>query len=125
MQDLVSLVYSETNGYSETVQQSVAELVFNRVKNADFPNDIYDVIYQQGQFESVYTGTIVPYSSIPEDQARDIERIINNAKTSNNTEGALFYYKPYQVTAQADAEIRTMPGVKIVENVVFMTTFPY
>lgn len=123
--DLISLVYSETNGYSENVQQGLVSVVFNRLKSSDFPNNIHDVVYQPSQFESVYTESLVSYDSIPENDRKSIENIIKKAQAEDNTGGARFYYKPYQVDSDADAQIRQMDGVTVIDDVVFMTTYPY
>lgn len=123
--DLISLVYSETNGYGLNAQQGVVSVVFNRLKSADFPNNIHDIIYQPGQFESVYSGKMISYDSIPENDRKSIECIIKNAQASDNTCGAMFYYKPYQVNPTEDEQIRKMQGVSVIDDVVFMTTFPY
>lgn len=124
-EDLISLVYSETQGYGSNAQQGVVSVIFNRLKSADFPNNIHDIIYQTGQFESVYAGYIIPYDSIPEGDRKSIECVIKNAQASDNTCGAMFYYKPYQVDQNEDEKIRQMQGVSVIDGVVFMTTFPY
>lgn len=123
--DLVCLVYSEANGYSSDVQQGVASVVFNRVKDVRFPSTIHDVVFQTSQFESVYTGTLVPYDSIPDTEKQLVENAIKKAQSVDNTGGALFYYKPGQVEPSEDQWIRNMDGVTVVDNVVFMTTYPY
>lgn len=123
--DFISLVYSETNGYSENVKQGVASLVLNRIKSNNFPDNIHDVVYQPNEFETVYTGTIVPYDSIPENDRKLVESAIQKAQAEDNTNGCMYYYKKYQVDPSADAQIRTMPGITVIDDVVFMTTFPY
>lgn len=123
--DLVSLVYSEVNNYSDDAKQGVTSVVYNRIKSGDFPSNVHDVVYQTGQFESVYTGTLVPYDSIPESDRTVIENAIKKAQSVDNTNGALFYYKVGQVSASEDQRIRQMSGVTVMGDVVFMTTFPY
>lgn len=123
--DLISLVYSEAYGYGANAQQGVVSVIFNRLKSADFPNNIHDIIYQPGQFESVCAGNLIPYDSIPEGDRKSIECVIKNAQVSDNTCGAMFYYKPYQVNQNEDEQIRKMQGVSVIDDIVFMTTFPY
>ncbi|WP_052446724.1 cell wall hydrolase [Candidatus Soleaferrea massiliensis] len=51
---LAKIVWIESRGEPDEGQQGVVEVVFNRVLNSRFPNSIHDVIYQRGQFTSVY-----------------------------------------------------------------------
>ena len=57
IETLARLVYLEARGESFTGQQAVAEVVLNRMLSPSFPNNVYDVIYQSGQF--------TPAGSIP------------------------------------------------------------
>ena len=50
IETLARLVYLEARGESATGQQAVAEVVLNRVLSPSFPGNVYDVIYQSGQF---------------------------------------------------------------------------
>ena len=43
---LAKVIYCEANGCSDRHQQLVAQVVLNRVKSNEFPNTIYDVVYQ-------------------------------------------------------------------------------
>ena len=47
---LARLVYLEARGESFEGQQAVAEVVLNRVLSPSFPGNVYDVVYQSGQF---------------------------------------------------------------------------
>ena len=47
---LARLVYSESGGESYETKLRVASVVLNRVIHSDFPNTIYEVIYQNKQF---------------------------------------------------------------------------
>ncbi|MCR5147286.1 MAG: cell wall hydrolase [Clostridia bacterium] len=123
--DLVCLVYSEVGSYSESAKQGVASVVYNRIKSEFFPNNVQDVVYQTGQFESVYAGRMFTYDSIPEGDRSIVENAIKKAQSSDNTNGALFYYRVGQVSQSEDQKIRQMNGVTVIGDVVFMTTFPY
>lgn len=50
IETLARLVYLEARGESFEGQQAVAEVVLNRVLSPSFPDNVYDVIYQVGQF---------------------------------------------------------------------------
>ena len=51
---LSKLLWLESRGESDIGQQAVAEVVVNRVNHNAFPNSIYDVIFQKGQFSNAY-----------------------------------------------------------------------
>lgn len=50
IETLARLVYLEARGESFSGQQAVAEAVLNRVLSPLYPNNVYDVIYDPGQF---------------------------------------------------------------------------
>lgn len=50
---LAKVIWVEARGESEAGQQAVAEVVLNRLVSENFPNDLRDVIYAEGQFRSV------------------------------------------------------------------------
>lgn len=50
---LACVVWAEARGESPEGQQAVAEIVLNRIMSDDFPDNLYDVIYGEGQFRSV------------------------------------------------------------------------
>lgn len=55
---LAQIVYAESRGCSDECQIAVASVVMNRVNSSLYPNTIYDVIYQDGQYEPAWTGSI-------------------------------------------------------------------
>ena len=50
---LAKVVWVEAQGECAEGQQAVAEVALNRIASGDFPNNLHDVIYGQGQFRSV------------------------------------------------------------------------
>lgn len=68
---LARLVYSEVGNLNDDAQIATASVVMNRVNSNSFPNSIYSVIYQEGQYAVTHNGTI---NNQPSDQA------YNNAK---------------------------------------------
>ena len=58
--DLMSrVVEAESDrGYNLEGRVLIALTIFNRVNSGEFPNNVYDVCYQSGQFQVVYEGTI-------------------------------------------------------------------
>ena len=50
---LAKVVWVEAQGECAEGQQAVAEVALNRIASGDFPNNLHDVIYGEGQFRSV------------------------------------------------------------------------
>ena len=55
---LAAIVYCESGNQCMAGQQAVAIVVMNRVRSGDFPNDIYSVLYQSGQFTPTLNGSL-------------------------------------------------------------------
>ena len=54
---LSRIIFSEAGSYwlSEEFRMSVGEVVLNRVASPEFPDNLYDVVYQKGQYAVVNT----------------------------------------------------------------------
>ena len=55
---LAAIVYCESGNQCMAGQQAVAIIVMNRVRSGSFPNDIYSVLYQSGQFTPASSGSL-------------------------------------------------------------------
>ena len=55
---LAAIVYCESGNQCMAGQQAVAIVVMNRVRSGNFPNDIYSVLYQSGQFIPASSGSL-------------------------------------------------------------------
>lgn len=55
---LAALIYCEAGNQSYEGMVAVGAVVLNRVASSSFPNTIYDVIYQSGQFTPAYSGAL-------------------------------------------------------------------
>ena len=55
---LSRVISAESQGEPLTGQLAVGNVVLNRLASPDFPDDLYSVIFQKGQFEPVENGTI-------------------------------------------------------------------
>ena len=55
---LAAIVYCESGNQCMAGQQAVAIVVMNRVRSGSFPNDIYSVLYQSGQFTPASNGSM-------------------------------------------------------------------
>jgi len=60
---LSRVISAESQGEALTGQIAVGNVVLNRLESDIFPDNLYDVIFQSGQFEPVENGTIhnTPY----------------------------------------------------------------
>lgn len=109
--DLLSrLVFAEARSESYEGKVAVAKVVLNRVASSQFPNSIYAVIHQKGQFSPVTNGSI--YNKADSDSFKAVEE----ALTTNLYSNALFFYNPTTATS------RWLDGrttVFIIENHVF------
>lgn len=50
---LTCVINSESHGESFQDKLRVGTVIMNRIKSSGFPNDLYDVIYQQNQFSGI------------------------------------------------------------------------
>lgn len=53
---LAAVIWAEAEGEDHTGKRLVASTVLNRVDDARFPNSIYEVIFQKGQFTVIGNG---------------------------------------------------------------------
>lgn len=56
MEYLAIIVYAEAGNQDLDGMRLVADVVLNRVDSDEFPDTVYDVIYQPGQFGPAYSG---------------------------------------------------------------------
>lgn len=95
---LICLIASEATYATSEEMAAIASVVLNRAKHNgcyEFPNSVKEVIYQQGQFESVYLGTIMPIDLVMEDKElyNKVLAGVKEAKNNDTTNGALFFMK--------------------------------
>lgn len=87
---LARIVYTEAKDEPYEGMVAVAAVVINRVQSPNFPNSIYDVIFQPGQFTPARNGTI--YEVKPSQTAyKAAEEAIMGADPVN---GALYFFNP-------------------------------
>ncbi len=86
---LAKIISAEARGESYLGQVAVGAVVVNRVKNANFPNTVYGVVFEPGAFEAVSDGQ---YYSNASSTALKAARVAINGW--DPTGGALFYWNP-------------------------------
>lgn len=63
---LSHVIYGESSGCSDDMQLSVGSVVLNRVSSDEFPDSIYGVVFQEGQYACTWDGN---YDKTPDRQA--------------------------------------------------------
>lgn len=124
-ENFIRLVYSETGDYSNSLNLAVASVVRNRIKSPDFPNTINEVIWQDSQFPSVYTGNIVEFYDIPESNMLNVQRCIEASEKYDEVDGALFYYRLSDKTDEENKWILENFEHTVIDGYCFLKRFPY
>ena len=89
---LARVIHAEARGESRRGQIAVAAVVLNRLKSNLFPDNVYDIIYQEKQFSSVDDGQILLKPN------QDAYRAAHKALEGKDpTQGALYFYNPVKV----------------------------
>lgn len=105
---LAQLAYSEARGEPFWGQVAVAAVALNRLKHEDFPNSIYEIVFQPRQFEVVANGTIY---LTPNNLA--YQAALSALDGEDPTEGALFFWNPQKVGPKSwvwSREVKTQIG---------------
>lgn len=88
--DLLSrIIEAEAKGESYEGKLAVGQVVLNRVKHHQFPDTIYDVIYQPRQFEPVMNGTF--YNEATEESIQAAHEVLRQDEPIID---ALYFYNP-------------------------------
>lgn len=100
---LARLVYAEARGEPFWGQVAVAAVALNRLRHPDFPNTIYEIIFQPRQFETVDNGSIY---QTPNNLAYQAAR--EALEGQDPTDGALFFWNPVKVSPRSWVWTRTV-----------------
>lgn len=75
---LSQIIYAEAEGCSDDVQLGVGSVVLNRVKDKDYPNTIYDVIFQDGQYSpTFYSGNKFYTENADSQSVKNAKKLLN------------------------------------------------
>lgn len=87
---LAALIQCEAGGQSYECQLGVGAVVINRIKSGRFPNSMYNVIYQSGQFGPAATGKLERRlkSGVSSTALRAAEEALSGV---DNTGGCLYF----------------------------------
>ena len=67
---LAHLIYSEVGDDGEEAMYYAGSVVLNRIRNGEYPDDLYSVVYQKGQYEVTWNGGL--YKEEPSDIAYEV-----------------------------------------------------
>ncbi|NLC52669.1 MAG: cell wall hydrolase [Firmicutes bacterium] len=98
---LAKLIRAEAEGEPYEGQVAVGAVVMNRVKSRQFPNTIYDVIYQPRQF------SCLPKLARMEPNADSLRAARDALAGKDPSRGALYYYNPKLASAEGARFFRT------------------
>lgn len=87
---LALLTIAEAEGESEEGKRLVIDTVLNRVDSEYFPNTISEVIYQKGQFTSMYNGR---YDRV--DITKDVVILIEEEMRNRTNSEVMFFRTKY------------------------------
>ncbi len=92
---LASIIHGEARGEPYEGQVAVGAVVLNRVASDEFPNTLYDVIFQRGAFDAVWDNQ---FYLPPDEMALSAARDALNGWDPVN--GALYYWNPVTATSR-------------------------
>lgn len=93
---LLQIVEAEATGGDMQSKMIVAGVVLNRVRDPHFPNTIYEVVWQENQFQPTADGRI--YScTVTDSTVEAVERVLQGEDFS---QGALFFFARNSAEAQ-------------------------
>ncbi|MBP3625029.1 MAG: LysM peptidoglycan-binding domain-containing protein [Peptococcaceae bacterium] len=91
---LAQVVYGEARGESYNGQVAVAAVVLNRMEHDDFPDTIYEVVFQENAFTCVQDGQ---YYLTPNRSA--YQAALEAMHGADPTNGCLYYWNPVTATS--------------------------
>lgn len=92
---LSKIISGEARGESYLGQVAVGAVIVNRVKNQNFPNTVYGVVFEPGAFDAVSDGQ---YYTAPSDSSVKAARAAINGWDPSG--GALYYWNPATATSR-------------------------
>jgi spore germination cell wall hydrolase CwlJ-like protein len=92
---LSKIISGEARGESYIGQVAVGAVIVNRVKNPNFPNTVYGVVFEPGAFDAVSDGQ---YYRAPAASSVKAARVAINGW--DPTGGAIYYWNPATATSR-------------------------
>ena len=91
---LAALIYCEAGNQPYEGQVAVGAVVMNRVKSGSFPNSIYEVINQSGQFTPSYTGVLA--AALANGSGSGYTGAASEAMAGSDPTGGCLYFNNHQ-----------------------------
>lgn len=92
---LSKIINGEARGEKYIGQVAVGAVIINRVKNPNFPNSVYGVVFEPGAFDAVSDGQY--YRTPTNSSVKAARAAINGWDPSG---GALYYWNPATATSR-------------------------
>lgn len=92
---LSKIIHGEARGETYVGQVAVGAVIVNRVKNPNFPNTVYGVVFEPGAFDAVSDGQY--YREPTATSVKAARAAINGWDPSG---GALYYWNPSTATSR-------------------------
>ena len=92
---IAKCIYAEARGEPYAGKVAVGAVILNRVKDPNFPNTIYGVVYQPWAFTAVYDGQITL-----EPDAECYQAAQDAMNGWDPTYGCIYYYNPATATSE-------------------------
>ena len=87
---LETTIQHEVGNFSKEYKTYVAEVIYNRLVSEDFPDTIYEVLFQEGQFQGIAIWS--NSGIIPDKETKQVvKEVFSNENPSHN---CTFYYNP-------------------------------
>ncbi len=87
---LETTIQHEVGNFSREYKTYVAEVIYNRLMSEDFPDTIYEVLFQEGQFQGIASWCNSGIT-LDEETKSVVEEVFSGESPSHN---CTFYYNP-------------------------------
>lgn len=87
---LETTIQHEVGNFSREYKTYVAEIIYNRLVSEDFPDTVYEVLFQEGQFQDIAIWS--NSGIIPDEETKSVvKEVFSSEKPSHS---CTFYYNP-------------------------------
>ena len=87
---LETVVQHEVGAFSKDYKTYVAEIIFNRIVSEDFPNTVYEVLFQDGQFQGIENWSVS--GIVPDEETKQVVKEVFSKEYPSHD--CTFYYNP-------------------------------
>ena len=109
---LAQLVYNEANIEPYEGKVAVVHVVLNRMASSEFPDTVFDVVYQKNQFAKSGSLSTLPVTD------ENMKAVKEAVETPDSVLGALYFWDP---SISSDSYMRSLNVVKTIGGHEFLT----